>query len=115
VADTSAKTTTNGADTVVVKRITTYQVVGKETRDNKKAMRVNSEYRSTVAGTQPTPNGPARIEGNGQGTGVYFVSSDGLYLGGDWQLQSALTIAGSFSNEPLPITITQTTKVTNLP
>jgi len=114
-ADTTAKTTTDGADTVVIKRITSYQVVGKETHDNKKAMRVNSEYRSTVAGTQPTPNGPARIEGNGLGSGVYFVSSDGLYLGGDWQLQSTLTIAGAFSNEPLPITITQTTKVTNLP
>ena len=46
---------------------------------------------------------------------MYFISSDGLYLGGDWQLQSALTIAGSFSNEPLPITITQITKVTTLP
>jgi hypothetical protein len=30
-------------------------------------------------------------------------------------LQSALTIAGSFSNDPLPISITQTTKVTPLP
>ena len=99
----------------MVKRITAYRVVGKEKRDSKKAMRVTSEYRSTVAGTQPTPNGPARIEGSGKGAGTYFVSSDGAYLGGDWQLQSALTIAGAFSNEPLPITITQTTKVTPLP
>ena len=36
------------------------------------------------------------------------------YLGGDWQLRSALTISGAFANEPLPITITQTTKVTAL-
>jgi hypothetical protein len=76
---------------------------------------VASTYQSTVAGTQPTPNGRARLEGQGQGTGVYFVSSDGLYLGGDWQLRSALTIAGAFSAEPLPITITQATKVTPLP
>ena len=114
-ADTSAKTTTSGTDTVVVRRITAYHVVGKEKRDSKKAMRVTSEYQSTVAGTQPTPNGPARVEGNGKGAGTYFVSSDGVYLGGDWQLQSALTIAGAFSNEPLPITITQTTKVTTIP
>jgi len=113
-ADTSAKTTTDGTDSVVVKRITAYRVVGNETRDARKAVRVASEYTSTVAGTQPTPNGPARIEGSGKGTGTYFVTPDGVYLGGDWQLQSALTIAGSFSNEPLPITITQTTKVTAL-
>ena len=68
-----------------------------------------------MAGTQPTPNGPAPIEGTGKGTGTYFVSPDGLYLGGDWQLRSALTISGAFTNEPLPITITQTTKVTALP
>ncbi len=113
-ADTSAKTTTDGTDSVVVKRITAYRVVGDETRNARKAFRIASEYKSTVAGTQPTPNGPARIEGAGNGTGTYFVSPDGLYLGGDWQLQSALTIAGAFANEPLPITITQTTKVTAL-
>ena len=85
-ADTSAKTTTDGTDSVVVKRITAYRVVGKEKRDSQKALRVTSEYQSTVAGTQPTPNGPARIEGTGKGTGTYFVSPDGVYLGGDWQL-----------------------------
>jgi hypothetical protein len=114
-ADTTSKTTMYGSDTVVVRRVTIYHVIGKDKRDSKKAMRVTSEYRSTVAGTQPTPNGPARIEGQGKGAGTYFVTSDGAYLGGDWQLESALTLAGSFSNEPLPITITQTTKVTALP
>jgi hypothetical protein len=77
-------------------------------------LRIASAYQSTVAGTQPTPSGPARIEGAGNGSGTYFVSPEGLYLGGDWQLQSALTISGAFTNEPLPITITQTTKVTAL-
>jgi hypothetical protein len=113
-ADSSAKATTDGTDSVVVKRVTTYRVVGKDTRESRKALRVSSEYKSTVAGTQPTPNGPARIEGSGKGTGIYFVSPEGLYLGGDWQLHSALTISGAFANEPVPITITQVTKVTAL-
>jgi hypothetical protein len=113
-ADTSSKTTTDGTDSVVVKRVTSYRVMGKETRDRRKAVRIASEYTSKVVGSQPTPNGPARVEGSGKGAGTYFVSPDGLYLGGDWQLQSALTISGSFANEPLPITITQTTKVTAL-
>ena len=114
-ADTSSKTTTNGTDSVVVRRVMTYRVLGREPRAPRKAVRIASEYTSTVAGTQPTDNGPARIEGAGKGSGTYFVSSDGLYLGGEWQLQSALTISGAFANEPLPITITQTTKVTALP
>jgi hypothetical protein len=114
-ADTSAKTTTDGTDSVVVRRVMSYRVLASETRAARKALRVASEYKSTVAGSQPTDNGPARIEGAGKGSGTYFVSPDGLYLGGDWQLQSSLTISGAFSNEPLPLTITQTTKVTALP
>ncbi len=113
-ADTSAKTTIVGTDSVLTKRVTSYRVLGREARGARKAVRVASEYSSTVAGTQPTGNGPARIEGSGKGTGTYFVSPEGVYLGGDWQLRSALAISGAFSNEPLPITITQTTKVTAL-
>ena len=67
-----------------------------------------------MTGARPTKNGPGRIEGSGKGTGNYFVHPEGLYLGGDWQLRSSLTISGGFANEPLPITITQTTKVTAL-
>jgi hypothetical protein len=113
-ADTSSKTTTSGTDSVVVKRIVAYQAMGNETRNARKAVRIASQYSSNVLGTQPTPNGPAKIEGTGSGTGIYFVSPDGTYLGGDWHLQSALKISGSFANDPLPITITQTTKVTAL-
>jgi hypothetical protein len=40
------------------------------------------------------------------------VSPDGRYLGGEWQLRSALQLSGSFAKEPVPITVTQTTKVT---
>jgi hypothetical protein len=77
---------------------------------------VTSEYTSTIRGTQPTDTGqPARIQGSGKGSGTYFVSPDGAYLGGDWQLESALTIAGAFADHPLPITISQTTKVTPIP
>ena len=115
-ADTSTQATTNGIDSVVVQRVTSYRVIGKETRGTKKAFRVSSEYVSTIHGSQPTDTGqPARIEGSGKGSGSYFVSPDGTYLGGDWQLRSSLTIAGSFSNAPLPITISQTTKVTPIP
>jgi len=115
-ADTSTQATTNGVDSVVVRRITSYKVGPRETRGTRKAFRVTSEYSSTIRGTQPTDSGPpARIEGSGKGSGTYFVSADGAYLGGDWQLESALTIAGAFADHPLPITISQTTKVTPIP
>ena len=48
----------------------------------RKAVRVTEDFTSSVAGTQPTPNGPAKIEGTGSGNGAYYVGNDGRYLGG---------------------------------
>ncbi|MGH7498155.1 MAG: hypothetical protein ACREL3_04820 [Gemmatimonadales bacterium] len=113
-ADSTSRTTVAGTDSVVVKRIVSYQAAAKDKRDNQKAIRITTEYTSSVAGTQPTPSGPAKVEGAGKGTGTYFVTSDGHYLGGDWELHSSLSISGAFTDQPLPITITQTTRVTTL-
>jgi len=111
-ADTSVNTTGAGSDTVTVRRVTNYKAGASEPRDATKAVKITADHTSKVAGNQPTPRGPAKIEGTGSGTGTYFVSPDGRYLGGEWQLRSALQLSGSFSKEPLPITVTQTTKVT---
>ncbi len=113
-ADTSSRSTIAGDDTVVVSRIVAYKAAAKDKRDDQQAIRVTTDYSSTVAGTQPTPSGPARIEGKGKGTGTYFVTPDGRYLGGNWDLSSALTVTGAFAEHPLPITVTQTTRVTAL-
>ncbi len=113
-ADTSVNTTGAGSDTVTVRRVTNYRAAASETRDATKAIRITSNHSSKVSGNQPTPQGTATIEGTGNGTGTYFVSPDGRYLGGDWQLHSALKLSGTFAKEPVPITVDQTTKVTAL-
>jgi hypothetical protein len=113
-ADTTSKTNGTGTDSVTVRRVTAYKAAGGETRDARKAVRVTQDFTSSVAGTQPTPNGPARIEGTGRGSGFYFVGTDGRYLGGSWQQQSSLSISGSFATQPLPITISQKTTVSTL-
>jgi hypothetical protein len=112
--DTTAKTNGEGADSVTVRRVSAYKAAATETRQARKAVRITEDFTSSVAGTQPTPNGPAKIEGTATGTGSYYVGADGLYLGGDWQQQSSLRISGSFAPQPLPITIVQKTKVTAL-
>lgn len=112
--DTTARVSALGADSVTVRRVSAYKAAGSETRNSRKAVRIIEDFTSSVAGTQPTPDGPARIEGNGTGKGAYYVGTDGRYLGGAWQQQSSLKISGSFSPEPLPITIVQKTTVTTL-
>jgi hypothetical protein len=112
--DTTAKVNGVGADSVTIRRVSAYKAAANETRGTRKAVRITEDFTSSVAGVQPTPSGPARIEGSGTGKGAYYVSSDGRYLGGDWQQQSSLKISGSFAPKPLPITIVQKTKVTTL-
>ena len=112
--DTTAKTNGVGTDSVTVRRVSAYKAAGSETRDTRKAVRITEDFTSSVAGTQPTPNGPAKIEGGGTGKGAYYVGTDGRYLGGDWQQQSSLKLSGSFAPQPLPITIVQKIKVTTL-
>jgi hypothetical protein len=94
--------------------VSAYKAAASETRESRKAVRVTEDFTSSVAGTQPTPNGPARIEGTGTGNGSYYVSPDGRYLGGSWQQQSSLKISGSFAPQPLPIVIVQKTTVSTL-
>jgi hypothetical protein len=110
--DTTVNTTGAGSDTVTVRRITSYKAVATESRGNVRALRITTEHNSAMAGVQPTPQGPAKIVGTGGGTGAYYVSPDGRYLGGEWQLHSSLNLSGAFAKQPVPVTVTQTTKVT---
>jgi len=112
--DTTAKVNGVGADSVTVRRVSAYKAAANETRNSRKAVRVVEDFSSSVAGTQPTPGGPAKIEGNGTGKGAYYVGADGGYLGGGWEQQSTLKVSGPFSPEPLPITIAQKTTVTTI-
>ncbi|HKU61511.1 MAG TPA: hypothetical protein VJQ44_09870 [Gemmatimonadales bacterium] len=114
-ADTAVASTGEGADTVTIRRIVTYRATGNETQGARKAVRIATTHASEVSGSQPTPQGPAKISGTGKGSGSYLVSSDGRYLGGEWEITSALQLSGQFSPQPVPITITQSTKVAILP
>lgn len=110
--DTSVNTTGAGSDTVNVRRVTNYKAAASETRGTVKAVKITADHTSKVSGNQPTPQGVARIEGTGNGSGSYFVSPDGRYLGGEWELHSAIQLTGEFAKNPVPITVTQMTKVT---
>ena len=64
---------------MTVRRVSAYKAAANETHDSRKAVRVTEDFTSSVAGTQPTPNGPAKIEGTGTGSGAYYVGNDGRY------------------------------------
>ena len=113
-SDTTDRVNGVGADSVTVRRVSAYKAGPPENRQPRNAVMIIEDFSSLIAGTQPTPSGSAKIEGTGSGKGSYYLGSDGKYLGGTWQHHSSLKISGSFAPEPLPITITQKTKVTTL-
>ena len=113
-ADTTSKVNGVGVDSVTVRRVSTYKAAPAETQQPRNAVMIIEDFSSQIEGSQPTPGGSARIEGTGSGKGSYYLGKDGQYLGGTWQQQSSLKVSGSFAPEPLPITITQKTKVTTL-
>jgi hypothetical protein len=110
-SDTTMVTSGEAPDTVTVRRVTRYRASANEAGGARPAVRVATEYSSEVSGSQPTPSGSARIQGTGTGKGSYVVASDGRYLGGQWDLNSALTLSGAFAPQPVPITLRQTTRV----
>jgi hypothetical protein len=112
--DTTAKVNGVGVDSVTVRRVSAYKASPAENQQPRNAVMIVEDFSSVIEGTQPTPGGSARIEGTGSGKGSYYLGKDGKYLGGTWQQQSSLKVSGSFAPEPLPITITQKTKVTTL-
>jgi hypothetical protein len=112
--DTTSKVNGLGPDSVTIRRVSAYKAAGNEMRYSRTAVRIAYDFTSSIAGTQPTPSGPARIEGTSTGQGTYYVGKDGRYLGGDWQLQSSLRMSGAFATEPLPVTVVQKTRVTPL-
>ena len=113
--DTTKTSSEVGGGTMTVSRITTYKATGTEARRDGKAVKVETSFTSNVTGTQQTAAGPAQIEGSGSGTGEHYVSSDGRYLGGGYSLTTKLTLAGAFAPQPLPVTLTETFAVIQLP
>jgi hypothetical protein len=91
-----------------------YRALPPQPKQPPKSVRVATDYSSEVAGSQPTPQGSAKIEGSGTGTGNYFVSPEGQYIGGEWELASALKLSASFAPQPLPISLRQITKVSTI-
>ena len=74
-SDTTAKVNGVGADSVTVRRVSAYKASGKTTHGARKAVMIMEDFTSSVAGTQPTPSGPAKIEGNGSGKGSYYIGT----------------------------------------
>jgi hypothetical protein len=82
---------------------TTFTAAGEGMYNNAKALMINTTSVTSSVGTQSGPGGDMDLEGNGTGVGTYYVSKDGVYLGGTNTLDSDIVITTSQAPVPIPL------------
>lgn len=101
--DTLSYTSTNESGATTLNVVTTFTAAGEADYNNAKALMINTTSATSSIASQEAGGADMQIEGNGTGTGVYYVSRDGVYLGGSNTLDSDLVITTSQAPMPIPV------------
>lgn len=114
VDTTNNKQDANGAH-LDLKTITRSTILGDTTFQGKRAWRVHREADLSIAGTQSTLDQDLAVDGHGNGDGVYYISSDGVYLGSTANETMKMNVTEKNSGKSIPVTQTVTSRVELLP
>ncbi len=112
--DTTETTDDLGTGSLATRTVTNFEA-SSETFKGTRALKVAAASSSAFNGTQMVQGQDAAIEGTGTATATWFLAPDGLYLGGTLASKQALTLAGAFAPEPIPIAVTIETTTTLVP
>jgi hypothetical protein len=103
------KTSTRALKSTVV---TTFTHGGDDTMAGEKAARIETVFTSTAAGTMENPMaGTMEMESADKGTGKFFVSATGRYLGGASQSEAKATVKSAMVPDPIPIKVLRTSTI----
>lgn len=102
-SDTVSYSSTTDGGSTNLKLMTTFTAAGEGMYENAKALVINTTTVTSSAGSQEGPGGDMQLEGNGKGAGVFYVSKEGRYLGGNNTLDSDITITTSQAPVPIPL------------
>ena len=93
--------------------IRTFTMGGSEAWEGTQATKLDVELVGTVSGTLETPGGSAEMMGGGPGTGSFYLTSDGRFVGGKSSTltEAIVTIAGAPGPIPVKTTINTTVSV----
>lgn len=86
--------------------MTEYTTAGTEEFLGESARKVAAMFTTTMAGTMDTPGGEAGMSGSGSGTGNYYLSATGLFLGGSRTTTQQAAITMSMAPAPIPVRTT---------
>lgn len=105
--DTLNLVTTSAGNSLNTHLITSFTAGGNAQYQGIEATTVAATFTTSVTGTMETPAGAAGLAGQGSGTGNYYISRAGVYLGGTRTTTQAskVTLAGA----PVEIPVQSTT------
>jgi hypothetical protein len=102
-SDTLSYTSTGNGGSTSIKMMTTFTSAGEGMFGTTRALVINTTSITSSSGSMEGPNGDMQMEGNGKGVGAYYVTKDGLYLGGTNAIDSDIMITVAQAPAPIPL------------
>jgi hypothetical protein len=101
--DTLSYTSTTDGGSTSLKVMTTFTAAGEGMYNNTKALSITTTSLTSSVASQESQGGDMQMEGTGTGVGSYYVTKDGVYLGGVNTLDSDIVITMSQAPAPIPL------------
>ncbi len=96
---------------LVIKRSTSYTARGGEVHDGAPSNRIDFSFTTTSTGTQMVGPNKANVEGGSSGSGTWFTSNTGAFLGGTRSEQNDRKLMLTGAPAPLLVTAKVTTTI----
>ena len=112
--DTLSYTSSGDEGSTTITSITNYTAAGEESRDGVKALKITSTGTNTTSGVLNGMGGEAQLDGTGTAAGTWYLGKGGIYLGGQNDLTTDMTITTGSAPAPIPVKARSTITVTKL-
>lgn len=109
--DTTRNTVTQGGGRLDMSTITTTTIVGDTTFAGERAWRIRRASVVTLQGKQTQAGQELQVAGEGTGSGVYYVSAAGMYLGSSQRQTMQMRVSLPGNAGVVPVTQVVTSKV----
>lgn len=109
--DTTVNSVNRDGNNLDMSSITTSRILGDTTYQGQKAWRVQRASVLSLEGKQSQAGQELRVNGEGTGSGTYYVSTAGVYLGSMSSQSMKMRITLPATGETVPVTQAVTSKV----
>ena len=109
--DTTLNSISGEAGTLEMSTITTSRVAGDTTFQGQKAWLVERTALLSIHGTQSQAGQELRVEGDGTGSGTYYLGANGTYLGSSATQRMNMRITLPATGQSVPVTQAVTSRV----